>query len=102
MKTLTAVLAFCVGVIVGGTGAMAQTPTCKAYSEAIFNEFYADFGESPVFSGLTAQGDMLYMLVNPETGSFTLLATDGMIVCLIGSGENAKTPRALVPNSKAS
>ncbi len=100
MKTLL----YTIGLILStSTLTLAQeAPRCRDYDPVVFEEFYADFGESPVFEGLTAQGDIFTVIVNPVTGTFSLLATDGLMICLIGSGSKAKTPRALPPNSKAS
>ena len=101
MKTLLLTIGL---VLSTSTLTLAQEPAaeCKTYHPSVFDEFYADFGESLVFSGLTSRGDTFHVIVNPETGTFSLLATNETIVCLVGEGEGAKLPRILTPDSKAS
>lgn len=75
--------------LLAAAGAQAQTrPPCspRAATEA---DLAARHGERPVGQGLSTNGYVLRLMVNPETGSWTALGlTPNGQACLLDAGES--------------
>lgn len=81
---------------------LAQQAPCYAPDPAIVGNLYNDHGESRVFAGLTKQGEVLHVFLNPKTGSFTILVSNGDIVCEASQGSGGETTKPRQPGEKDS
>ena len=77
-------------------GAMALVLT-PAWGQACLpaeegdRQLEAQFGERPLFEGVTAQGDELRLFLNPKTGSWTLVIyPEPGVGCGVMSGEGGQ------------
>ena len=77
--------------------AHAQSPVCGPVIETL-SGFAAKYGETPVFSGLSAGGYVITVIVNPETGTFSAfrITTDG-VACIVDMGEGARLSAPVAP-----
>jgi len=69
--------------------AMAQ-PSCMGRADATAM-LYEHYGESPVHSGITAEGAEVVVFVNPITRAFTLTLAIGNQLCRVDSGTDWTT-----------
>lgn len=71
---------------------------CFLYKSAI-ESIKNKYGEEPIFVGKSSMdsGTVTMMLVNQETGSYTILTTDRRIACLLDLGDQViyRIPRDL-------
>ncbi len=81
--------------------ALAGHP-CVPFDPIIFEELFTDYGESPIFSGVSPAGEMVHLMLNPETGTFTLLVSNSKVVCETGGGTGGETHKTRAPGSKES
>ncbi len=79
-----------------------HAPSCTPFDTAVFDELYADYGESPVFTGVGKNGEVVQIFLNPETGTFTLLVSNDEVVCETVSGTGGEAHKPLAPGSKES
>ena len=83
----------CILPILLAVPAHAQTP-CMGRADATAM-LYEHYGESPVHSGITAEGAELVIFVNPITRAFTLTLAIGNQLCRVDSGTNWTTTAPL-------
>ena len=104
MKILYTLLTACGLILSTSTLALANHagPNCRPYDLSVFEEFFSDFGESVVFEGLAENGTaVLHVLMNPVTGSYTILIADGTNICQVTAGEGGETKKPRVPGEEA-
>lgn len=71
--------------------ALAATPAaaqqvCVPTDQAMI-ELFSGYGELPRVAMLVATGNVVQVLVNPETQTWTMLITDGEQSCVVASGQ---------------
>ena len=77
-------------------------PNCRPYEKVVFEEFFADYGESVVFKGFAEDGkSVLHVLMNPVTGTYTILVADGINICQVTAGQGGETTKPRVPGEEA-
>lgn len=81
------------------SAAQAEHP-CTAFDPAVFDEMYKAFGESPVFTGVNKTGEIVTLLLNPETRTFTIIVSTSKLLCETGSGTGGETHKPLAPGVK--
>ncbi len=104
MKILYTLL-MAIGLVLS-TSTLALTshagPNCRPYDPVVFEEFFEDFGESVVFKGVTEDGQgILRVLLNPVTGTYTILVADAINICQVTAGEGGETKTPRVPGEEA-
>lgn len=91
MRTLLALLAFT-------TPALAQQPPCGP-RDIIEKKINREYGETPIGAGIT-EGGTVYILNNPETGTFTILIRrPGGLTCLVMGGTGWANTDAIKPGA---
>lgn len=75
---------------------------CRAFDPIIFEQLFQDFGESRVFTGVGPDSELLYITLNPKTGTFTFLVTDGKMMCETGDGTGGEVHKPRAPGFKES
>lgn len=48
-----------------------------------------NFGERPVFEGVTPDGSLLVFFVNDTSGTWTIAVIQGAVACLVSAGQKA-------------
>ena len=104
MKILYTLLMACGLVLSASTLVLANHagPDCKPYDLLVFEEFFADFGESVVFKAVTEDGQgFIRVLLNPVTGTYTILIADDTNICQVTAGEGGETKKPRIPGEEA-
>ncbi len=100
MKILYTLL-MTIGLVLSAS-TLALAEHCRPYDKVVFEEFFADHGESVVFEGAAEDGkSQLYVLMNPVTGSYTLLIAYDITICQVAAGEGGKTKTPRIPGEEA-
>ena len=60
----------------------------------VLNRWQKNFGEIPTSAGRDKRGYVVMVLVNPETGKFSIFAIEDAVACLLGTGEGWKQRKA--------
>jgi hypothetical protein len=80
--------------------AFAQDQAPCAPPDVILQIIHDDYGEDPEIIGQTADGVMMVLTLNHETGSWTILEQRGALLCGVITGEHYKAmPAADEPSS---
>jgi hypothetical protein len=79
----------------GSKPADAQQVTCV--SEEDFKTALASFEERKVFEGVMASGLLFMVYANTDTGTFTVVVSDGERFCIPASGSGGYVPASFVP-----
>lgn len=92
--------ALCLTLTLMASTSLAQTqpgPVCGPY-EAMKETLGDSFGETTVGVGLSAQGNVISVFANLETGTFTLVVTDvTMQTCIAVSGSSYEVVTEVLP-----
>ncbi len=103
MKYLRTLLLALAIVLSTSTLTEAGEPACKPFNPAIFDEFYEDHGESKAFQGASSvEGDVITVIVNPVTKTFSILISRTERVCLVAEGTGAALSKPVAPGGEAS
>lgn len=97
MKYLLATLA-----VLLSTSSLAMAQVCQVFDPIIIENLFKDYGESPVFTGVGPAGEMVYITLNPATGTFTLLVVNDKVMCETGNGTGGETKEPRKPGTKES
>lgn len=79
----------------GSKPANAQQMTCV--SEEDFKTALASFEERKVFEGVLASGLLFMVYANTDTGTFTVVLSDGERFCIPASGNGGYVPASFIP-----
>jgi hypothetical protein len=61
-------------------------------ASTLIGEIVREFGETPVWSGADPGTNTTYgVLMNPKTGTWTVIQFDGKVGCILGVGIDAKS-----------
>ncbi|MBN2906614.1 MAG: hypothetical protein JXJ18_07900 [Rhodobacteraceae bacterium] len=95
--------ALALALLILPTTAPAQTPPQCGPRADVLATLAARYGEARQALGLAANSAVVELLANPETGSWTIIATlPSGISCLIASGEAYQAlAEALIPGHDA-
>ena len=100
MKILYTLL-MTIGLVLSAS-TLALAEHCRPYDKVVFEEFFNDHGESVVFEGPAEYGkSVIYVLLNPVTGSYTILVVDDTSICQGPAGEGGKTKKPRIPGEEA-
>lgn len=80
------------------TPALGQSPFCAPSTTALSDKLAETFGEHLTAAGIDANGSMVSVFSNPESGSWTIAVTrpEGL-ACVVSSGEGWAYKRPAVP-----
>ena len=102
VKTLARRVTLCalMGMAWPAYGQQPQRQTC-APRAALVERLSAEFGETPIASGIDGGGQLLEILTSPS-GTWTLLIViPGKTACIIGSGDGWREYEPTVPGRGA-
>lgn len=106
---LCAGLGFAFGFLLPGSSAALaaapQGPTGQTRCDLHGNilDYLAErWGEAPVAMGVSNQGGLVEVIVNPKTGSWTIVVTaPGGASCIVSAGQGWRAPHPREEESKA-
>lgn len=82
---------------VAATTVEAQNRNCGPH-EMVTAHLADKYGESRQMMGLAANNTVMELFVSPETGTWTITATNGTgLACLVASGTDADTMAMVLP-----
>jgi len=85
---LAAAILYCLAVLLGVFPARAANVPCGPW-EAMLRALYERHGELPTYIATTSSGVVLTVVINPATGSFTVLSQSNPdVMCMVSVGEN--------------
>ena len=71
-----------------GSESQAQQTQCGP-SATLAQHLADNFGERPVFEGVTPDGSLLVFFVNDTSGTWTIALVQGSAACLVAAGQKA-------------
>lgn len=90
MKTKFALVALAIASCGAPAYSQQQVPLCGPAIE-LLPAFAAEYGETPLMTGLSASGFVLAIVVNPTSGTWSAFrVTPEGIACLLDVGQSAR------------
>lgn len=74
-----------------------QQPLCGPMAE-LLPAFEEQYGETPLFTGLSASGFIMTIIANPESGTFSVFRVDTYgVACLLDIGQAGRIFKPEMP-----
>ena len=92
MKTILAALALCCATYTQAQTAATREANwkivCSDHDELV--DFLKDFEERPIVTGRMGRAGRMAMLINTDTGTWTLIGYTDRGACIMASGDNVQ------------